>query len=158
MFLIRLLTIAVPMILFSSVIAVAEEVVEESVKTESLPQLETPAKPETSKKYQPRNNLSSKVVFLQGLNKITARVSTLELMLNESIFFGNIEIIAHSCWRSPPEEMPESKVLLEIWEKKPDEERQNIFHGWMFASNPGLSALEHPVYDVTVLDCQETNG
>ena len=31
---------------------------------------------------------------------------------------------------------------------------EQIFSGWMFASSPGLSALEHPVYDVWVIDCE----
>lgn len=95
-----------------------------------------------------------RVAKLQGLNKITTRVSTLEAPLGTVVRFGNLEIIARQCWKSAPEEQPESAVLLDVWELKPDEKPQRIFLGWMFASSPAISALEHPVYDLTVLDCQ----
>lgn len=36
----------------------------------------------------------------------------------------------------------------------PQAQGVNIFRGWMFASSPALNALEHPVYDVWVIDCK----
>ena len=57
---------------------------------------------------------------------------------------------------APPEEPPESAVFLEIMEKRPDEPVTALFTGWMFSSSPALSALEHPVYDVWVLECKRT--
>ena len=93
------------------------------------------------------------MTLLQGLNKITARSSPLEAPLNMSISFGTLDVTVRRCWKAPPEEMPENKVLLEIWEQKPGEERKRIFFGWMFSSSPGVSALEHPVYDIIVLEC-----
>ena len=36
----------------------------------------------------------------------------------------------------------------------PQAEGESIFRGWMFASSPALNALEHPVYDVWVIDCK----
>ena len=57
---------------------------------------------------------------------------------------------------APPEEPPESAVFLEIVEIRPDEDPAPLFTGWMFASSPALSALEHPVYDVWVLECKRT--
>ena len=48
---------------------------------------------------------------------------------------------------------PESAAFLEIDDEHPDRPRVELFTGWMFASSPALSALEHPVYDVWVLDC-----
>lgn len=92
-------------------------------------------------------------VLLQGLNKITARTSKLAVTSEHPIKFGNLSIILHTCWKSPPEEAPESKALLEMWEEIPGEERKKIFSGWMFASSPLISAPEHPVYDITVLEC-----
>lgn len=93
-------------------------------------------------------------VKLQGLNKITARISPLAIAIGEHLQFGNLDIAVHACWKSPPEVLPEDKVLLEIWEKKLDEQKtQLLFYGWMFSSSPGLSALEHPVYDITVVEC-----
>lgn len=93
-------------------------------------------------------------VLLQGLNKITARTSKLEVKRGDSIKFGNLKITLHACWKSPPEEDTENKALLEMWEEIPGEPRAKIFSGWMFSSSPLISAPEHPVYDVTVLSCE----
>ena len=90
---------------------------------------------------------------LQGLDKVTARVSTIEAPVGDSVTFGALEIIARTCDKRPPEETPESASFLDIWEVKPGEPAISIFRGWMFASSPALSAVEHPVYDVWVLDC-----
>lgn len=94
--------------------------------------------------------------ILQGLDKVTARVSTIEAPLGDTVKFGALEIIARTCDKRPPEETPESAVFLDVWEVRPGEPAVGIFRGWMFASSPALSALEHPVYDVWVLDCRNT--
>jgi len=93
-------------------------------------------------------------VVLQGLDKVTARVSTIEAPLGDTITFGTLEIIARHCDKRPPEDLPESTAFLDIWEVRPLEPAKSIFRGWMFASSPALNALEHPVYDVWVLDCK----
>jgi len=93
-------------------------------------------------------------VILQGLNKVTARVSTLEAPLNTPIRFGTLEITALRCTKAPPEETPESEAFLVIRELRPDQQPVELFRGWMMASSPALSALEHPVYDVWVKDCR----
>lgn len=93
------------------------------------------------------------VVRLQGLNKITARTSIIGIAPNQIVHFGNLEILLVKCWKSPPEEKPEAAALLQVWEKRPNELRQQLFLGWMFASSPGVAALEHAVYDLRVLDC-----
>jgi hypothetical protein len=96
------------------------------------------------------------LVIMQGLDKVTARVSTFPAPLGATVRFGALSITVHSCERTPPEEPPESSVFLEIIEIRPDEPSVPLFSGWMFASSPALSALEHPVYDVWVLECQRT--
>ncbi|MBN8531568.1 MAG: DUF2155 domain-containing protein [Alphaproteobacteria bacterium] len=97
------------------------------------------------------------VAILQGLNKITARISTIEAPIGMAVRFGNLEIIARACWKSPPEGPQESAALLDVWDMKPGEKPEQVFLGWMFASSPALSALEHAVYDVTVLECKAKN-
>jgi hypothetical protein len=94
------------------------------------------------------------MAVLQGLDKITARVSTFKAPLGQSVRFGTLEVQAKACDKRPPEEPPESAAYLEIRELRPGEQPARIFAGWMFASSPALSALEHPVYDVWVVDCQ----
>lgn len=94
------------------------------------------------------------IAVLQGLDKVTARVSTIEAPVGDTVKFGTLEIIARVCDKRPPEETPESAAFLDIWEVRPGEPAVSVFRGWMFASSPALSALEHPVYDIWVLDCK----
>ena len=98
------------------------------------------------------------VAVLQGLDKVTARVSTIEAPVGQVVRFGTLEIVARSCDKRPPEETPESAAFVDIWEVRPGEPAITLFRGWMFASSPALSALEHPVYDIWVLDCANTSA
>ncbi|WP_282606556.1 DUF2155 domain-containing protein [Pelagibius sp. Alg239-R121] len=92
--------------------------------------------------------------ILQGLDKITARVSEFEAPIGETVRFGSFEIVVQACQKTPPEEPPESTAFLEITDVRPDEPARVVFKGWMFASSPALSAVEHPVYDVWVTGCR----
>lgn len=91
---------------------------------------------------------------LQGLDKVTARVVTIEVPVGQPVEFGSLRITAQTCRKASPVEPPESAAFLEILEERPDEATEALFSGWMFASSPALSALEHPVYDVWVIDCK----
>jgi hypothetical protein len=93
-------------------------------------------------------------VILQGLDKITARVTTIEAPVGKPVTFGSLSITARHCDKTPPEETPEAAAFLEIVDAKPGEAPVKLFSGWMFASSPAVSALEHPVYDVWVIDCK----
>src|SRR4029079_12359914 len=97
-------------------------------------------------------------VLLQGLDKITARVSQIKVPVGGTVTFGALQITARACDKHPPEEAPEAAAFLEVVEVKPDEKPVQRFSGWMFASSPALSALEHPVYDLIVLDCVNADG
>ncbi|WP_259782884.1 DUF2155 domain-containing protein [Aestuariispira ectoiniformans] len=90
---------------------------------------------------------------LQGLDKVTARTQTFDVPLNQTVKFGSLDITLRHCDRTPPEEPPESAAFLEIVEKREGADPKQLFSGWMFASSPALSALQHPVYDVWVLEC-----
>lgn len=95
------------------------------------------------------------VAQIQGLDKITARISTFEVPVGQVARFGTLEIRVDACYRTPPEERPESATFLDIADIRDDGRatREQLFSGWMFASSPGLSALEHPVYDVWLKEC-----
>ena len=95
------------------------------------------------------------VVELQALDKITARTTTLRLPIGTELAFGTLRITARACLKSPPTEPPESAAFLEIKVADPGTATKTAFTGWMFASSPSLSALEHPVYDVWVVDCTD---
>lgn len=101
---------------------------------------------------------NNKFVFgkttIGALNKVSGKVSKLIIEDDGEIFFGSLKIIAHTCTKSPPEEPPENKAFLEVWDIKYDQEDKKIFNGWMFSSSPSISALEHAVYDVWIIDCK----
>ena len=98
-------------------------------------------------------DLEGSGAVLQGLDKVTARISPIHTPINETVRFGTLEITVRRCLKRPPEEPPESAALMDIREVRPGEEPVVRFSGWMFASSPALNALEHPVYDVWVKDC-----
>ena len=98
------------------------------------------------------------VAVLQGLDKITARVSKFEAPVGAPVQFGTLAIRVRDCEKSSPEDTPESAAFLEIDESRQSNVRTRVFSGWMFASSPALSALEHPVYDVILLDCKAASG
>ena len=94
------------------------------------------------------------VAELQGLDKITARTWSLDAPVGGTVRFGTLEIRVQACRKRPPEEPPESAAFMTIIDHRPHEQPVQVFRGWMFASRPGLSPLEHPVYDIVVLDCE----
>lgn len=96
---------------------------------------------------------SGNLAVLHGFDKITARVSELRVPINQPVRFGTLDIVARFCAKRPPEEPPEVTAFLEIDDLQGGEEAKRIFTGWMFASSPSLSALEHAVYDVWVINC-----
>lgn len=90
---------------------------------------------------------------LQGLDKVTAQITTLTVPIGGSARFGTLTIRLRACVPSKPDEAPEAAAFLEITDARPDQEPVPVFAGWMFASSPALSALEHPVYDIWVKSC-----
>jgi hypothetical protein len=108
---------------------------------------------------------------LRALDKITGRSTDIEVIVDEPVVFGSLKVELKVCYQTPPEEAPESAAFLKINSTQPvavetmesavsatevetvSEENPELFSGWMFASSPGLSALEHPVYDVWVIRC-----
>jgi hypothetical protein len=108
------------------------------------------------------NARSADLVFdtavLQGMDKVTGRVMPIEAPVGTSVHFGTLEIIVRTCHKRPPEETPETAAFLDIWEVKNGEAAASLFRGWMFASSPALSALDHPVYDIWVKDCADSNA
>jgi hypothetical protein len=97
------------------------------------------------------------VAVLQGLDKITARVSTFDAPVDQSVRFGSLVITVRACVKRPPEEPPETAAFLEVDEVRSSGasfESKRVFSGWMFASSPAISAMEDPIYDIGVLDCK----
>lgn len=106
----------------------------------------------------PARAIQMQGAVLQGLDKITARISTINVAVGQTVSFGSLQITLKACDKHPPEETPESAAFLQVVEQKPGEAPVTRFSGWMFASSPALSAMEHPVYDLWVLDCTGEPG
>lgn len=92
-------------------------------------------------------------MVLRGVDKVTGRVRTIEAEVGQLFHFGNLTIYPERCLTRPPEEAPENSVFLTITEPDYDQVYKIIFNGWMFSSNPALSAMEHPIYDLWVISC-----
>ena len=99
-----------------------------------------------------------RIAVFGALDKITARVTTIEAPLHQPVIFGSLSIIARSCHKRPPEETPETTAFVEIFDIESGQVPELAFSGWMFASSPALSALEHPVYDVWVTNCRTASA
>jgi hypothetical protein len=95
------------------------------------------------------------VAILRALDKVTARVEELDVSSNQPLTFGTLVINVRTCRMTPPEETPEAAAFLEISELKPGEKDTPVFRGWMFASSPALSPMEHPVYDIWLIGCKD---
>ena len=93
-------------------------------------------------------------VRLRTLDKITARIDELDVPLDTEIRFGTLAIKARYCRQTPPEEKPETFAYMEIMDVKQVGDRIEVYKGWMIASSPAITALEHAVYDVWVIGCK----
>lgn len=93
----------------------------------------------------------TEAVLLQALDKTTGRTSFLTAKVGEPYTYGDLVIKVEKCMKRPIEETPENSAFINITEKGTNE----IFNGWMFSSNPALSAMDHPVYDIWVVECKD---
>jgi len=105
------------------------------------------------------DNLKGTAVVLRTLDKVTATTKDYTVKLGDVLEYGSLSIDAVHCEKRPPEEPPETYAFLKIKNMKldgkgADGELETLFSGWMFASRPAVSALDHGVYDVWVIDCK----
>lgn len=91
---------------------------------------------------------------LQALDKVTARITILEARVGGSVTFGSLTINLRSCQGRSPEEVPDAAAWMEITDSRAAAGSPPAFRGWMFANAPGVNMLEHPVYDIRVLECR----
>ena len=99
------------------------------------------------------SNIVNSITILGALNKVSGKISKIKIEDNEATYFGTLKIIVNTCKASLPEDPPENSAFIQIWDKKIDKEEKKIFSGWMFSSSPSISAVDHAVYDVWVIDC-----
>ena len=102
----------------------------------------------------PAATISNPVAAFSGLDKITARISTFDVYMNETVQFGALQITPRVCYTRPASEIQRTSVFVEVDQVSLDGTVKRIFTGWMFADAPALSAIDHPVYDVWLTDCK----
>lgn len=90
---------------------------------------------------------------MQAMDKITGRVSIIEVPVGGEIKFGSFSVVVRSCQTRSEEEIPENFAFVDVTDKSFDQEEFNIFKGWMLSSSPAVHAVEHPIYDVWLLKC-----
>ena len=98
--------------------------------------------------------IENKKAEIKILDKITAKVETFEIDVNDSLNFNSLLIEIFACYKNPPEDIPENFVLLKIYDKIINLENQAIYQGWMISSSPSSTPLEHPIYDVWLVKCE----
>jgi hypothetical protein len=97
---------------------------------------------------------NSRAVF-SGLDKITGRIISFDAAIGETVQFGALQVTARACYTRPPTEATNTDAFVDVDEVTLKGEIKRIFTGWMFASSPGLHAVEHPIYDVWLTDCSQ---
>jgi hypothetical protein len=103
----------------------------------------------------PPANIDGSLVILQGLDKETARIQTFGGKVGSVVTFRTLEIAIRRCQKTPPQLKPEKAAFLQIYDVDPETKKKKmVFSGWMFASSPALSAMDHPTYDIWVKDCR----
>jgi hypothetical protein len=102
--------------------------------------------------------IKNPIAVFAALDKVTGRISHLEIPMNKTVEFGPLKVTPRVCDTRPPTEAPNTASFVEVDEVKLTGEVQRIFTGWMFAESPGLHAVEHPVFDVWLTNCKTPEG
>jgi hypothetical protein len=102
--------------------------------------------------------ISNPIAVFAGLDKITGLTTTFEAKIGEEKRFGGLFVKADACYTREVTEEPKTTSFVEVEEIESDDTRKKIFSGWMFAESPGLSAVEHPIYDVWLTGCRDPNA
>jgi hypothetical protein len=100
------------------------------------------------------DKIKNPTAVFSGLDKITGRIVSFEVAVDETVQFGALQMTPRICYTRPPTESPNTTSFVEVDEVALDNKYNRIFSGWMFAASPGLHGIEHPVYDIWLVDCK----
>lgn len=104
------------------------------------------------------DRIENDVAVFAALDKVTARISKLEVPLNQTVEFGSLKVTPRICYTRPATEQPQTTSFVEVDERELEGAQKRIFTGWMFAESPGLNAVEHPVFDIWLTGCNQPKG
>lgn len=97
--------------------------------------------------------IDTNIAQMQAMDKITGKVSVIDVPVNGSVNFGSFSILVRACKTRPPEDTPENFAFVDVIDTYNAKDPVNIFRGWMISSSPALNPVEHPIYDVWLLKC-----
>lgn len=100
--------------------------------------------------------IETNAALMQAMDKVTGRVNKITVPVNSKVTFGDFSLVLRSCKKRPAEETPENFAFIDVTDKSFGTDEYNIFRGWVLSSTPGISAIEHPIYDVWLLECIDT--
>jgi len=103
------------------------------------------------------DKISNPIAVFSGLDKITGRITSFDVYIDETVQFGALQLTPRVCYTRPDTETPKTDTFVEVDEITLDRKIRKIFSGWMFADSPGLNAVEHPVYDVWLKGCKQSS-
>ena len=100
------------------------------------------------------DKISNPVAVFDGLDKITGRIISFEVAINETVQFGALQITPRVCYSRPPTDAPQTDAFAQVDEIDEQKQVKRIFSGWMFADSPGLHGVEHPIFDIWLTACK----
>ena len=98
--------------------------------------------------------IENPVAVFSGIDKITGRITNFDVYIGETVQFGALQVTPRVCYSRDETEAQKVTTFVEVDEITLDRKIRRIFTGWMFADSPGLNAVEHPVYDVWLVECK----
>ncbi|MGB8402149.1 DUF2155 domain-containing protein [Bradyrhizobium sp.] len=102
----------------------------------------------------PSLKITNKKASFSGLDKITGRIINFDEDIGETVQFGALRVKTDACYTRPASEAANTNAFVEVDEITLQGEVKRIFSGWMYAASPGLHGVEHPVYDIWLVDCK----
>ena len=99
--------------------------------------------------------ISNPVAVFAGTDKITGRITTFDVYVNETVQYGALQVTPKVCYSRDESEAQKIDGFVEVDEITLDRKIRRVFSGWMFADSPGLNAVEHPIYDVWLTGCKQ---
>lgn len=103
--------------------------------------------------------IANPVAMLAGLDKITGRITRFDVYIDETVLFGALEITPRACYSRPSNDtLQRTSAFLEVDQRGLDGMAKRLFTGWMFADSPALNAVDHPVYDVWLVECKTSTN
>jgi hypothetical protein len=102
----------------------------------------------------PAQKIVNKKASFSGLDKITGRIINFDEDIGETVQFGALRVKTDACYTRPATEAANTDAFVEVDEITLQGEVKRIFSGWMYAASPGLHGVEHPIYDIWLVDCK----